>query len=388
MSTDPAWQDLEALRSKHQLALDALDRTRWEGGGPIYPAEVNEFMSSLIRGPWHIHNYDPALTPKTLANLSEASLDDIRQLFLHLHRSERFTTGAWTGILQGDVPLSAVFDRLESLVAPQPDLRVPKPPVMHPLAISAMRQARVWFCFVLVAIALGLLVEYLRTHGYIARGNLPTPLYILAVGCSFVWAFCLIVGWRGQREIARIRRGDYLACWPYGGGGVGADAIYDRRRKVQLLFFIPLIAFALGGLALGGIGAYMKSDWQIIWQFGLGGTAIGLGIGLLVAVPTWLIMGIRIAIVEKLPSETIFTESGFYQPGRFVPVKSWAKVRREITLKFPDGYDSRTRLDIKLHQHSPLRPELVNKGTTSYFVIPVPEGREDEALALVEHYRS
>ncbi len=386
MSTDPTLRDLHELRSRHQLALAALDRIRWEGGGPIYPEEVNGFMSSLVRGPWSSPGYDPALAQKTLASLSEASLDDLRQLFIHLHRSERFTTGAWTGILQGDVPLTAVFDRLESLVAPRPDLRVAKPPVMHPLAISAMRQAWVWPCFSLAAIALGLLVEYLRTHGHIARGNLPTPLFILASTFAFVWVFCLIVGWRGQREIARIRRGDYLARWPYPGDGVRADAAHDRKGKVRLLLFVPLIVFALGGLVLGGIGAYMKSDWQIVWQVGLGGTAIGLGIGLLFAVPTWLIMGIRIAIVEKLPSETIFTESGFYQPGRFVPVKSWAKVRREITLKCPDRYDSRTRLDFKLHQHNPLKPELP-KGTTAHFVIPVPEGREDEAATLVEHYR-
>lgn len=385
-STDPTPQDLEALRSKHQLALAALDRTYWAGGGPIYPEEVNKFMSSLVRGPWHILGYDRHRTQQTLANLSEASLDDIRQLFLHFHRSERFTTGAWTGLLEGDVPFPEIFDRLESLVAPRIDLHAPKPAIDHPLAISAMRQARVWFFMTLVPIALGLLVESLRTHGHIARGNQPTPLFILAAGFAFVWVFCLLVGWRGQRELARIRRGDYLARWPYGGGGVGADAVHDRRRKVQLLFFVPLIAFALGGLVLGGIGSYMKGNGHLLWSFGLGGAAIGLGLGLLVAVPAWFLMGIRIAIAEKLPSETIFTASGFYQPGRFVPVKSWSKVRRDITLKYPDRYDSRARLDFKLHQHNPLKPELP-KGTTAHFIIPVPEGREDEAMALVEHYR-
>ncbi len=387
MSTDPTPQDLETLRALHRRAIAALDRTRWAGGGPIYPEEVNEFMRRLIRGPWHIHHYDRDLSQKTLANLSEASLDELRQLFLHFHRSERFTTGAWAGLLEGDVPFPEIFDRLESLVAPKIDLHTSKPPIGHPLAISAMRQARVWFFMSLVPIALGLLVEYLRTHGHIARGNQPGPLYILAVGFACVWIFCLLVGWRGRRELARIRRGDYLARWPHGGGGVGADAVHDRRRKVQLLFFIPLIAFSLGGLVLGGIGSYMKGNGHLLWQFGLGGAAIGLGLGLLFAVPAWFLMGIRIVIAEKLPSETIFTESGFYQPGRFVPVKSWAKVRREIALKFPDRYDSRTRLDFKLHQHNPLKPELP-KGTTAHLVVPVPEGSEYEAAALVEHYLS
>lgn len=387
MPPKPTQNDLEALRSRYRLAVDALDRIRWEGGGPIYPKEVNEFMSLLDGPPWSRPSYDEAAATRALADLEGAGLDELGQLFLRLQRSERFSAGAWASLLKGGIPLPSVFDRIESLLAPPPDLRSPKPPLEHPLAIAAMRQARIWFFMALVPLALGWLVEWLRTHDHIGRGNGPAPLYIVAAAFALAWVFCLLVGWRGQREIARIRRGDYLARWSYWGGGVGAEAIEERRRKVQLLLFVPLIVFALGGLALGGIGAYMKGNGGLVWQVGAGGAAIGLGIGLLFAVPAWFLMGIRISIAEKLPSETIFTETGFYQPGRFVPVKSWAKGQREIALKFPDRHDGRTRLDFQLRQHSSRHPESFTH-ITAHFAIPVPEGGEGEAAALAEHFLS
>ncbi len=94
MPNPPTGHDLQTLRALHRRALDVLDNTRWAGGGPIYPAEVNAFMSALARNPWQIGDYDPKHSEHTLANLSDASLDDIRRLFLHIVRSERFTTGA------------------------------------------------------------------------------------------------------------------------------------------------------------------------------------------------------------------------------------------------------------------------------------------------------
>ncbi len=286
------------------------------------------------------------------------------------------------------MPLDAVFERIESLLAPPIDLHAAKPPIRYPLALAVMRQARVWLCMTFALIALGLLVEYLRSHGHIARGNLPGPLYILAAGFACIWGFCLIVGWLGARELARIRQGNYLARWPSDDGGVHEDAIQHRRELVQLLFFIPLIALGVTGFILGGIGSYIKHDWMIVWNVGLGGVAIGLGLGLLFAVPAWFLVGIRVHIARKLPSETIFTETGFYQPGRFVPVMPRAPNDCEVALDHPDRHDSRTRLTFTLHQSRLLGPRyLIRIHTRIRFVIPVPAGREHEAMALVKHYR-
>lgn len=119
MPSEPTLQDLQTLCALHRGAVEVMDGVRWAGGGPVYPAAINAFMSALVRGPWRIGDYDPGRTGETLANLADASLDDIRRLFLHCVRSERFTSGAWAGILKGDVPLEAVFERIEFLLAAQ-----------------------------------------------------------------------------------------------------------------------------------------------------------------------------------------------------------------------------------------------------------------------------
>lgn len=118
----PTVDDLRRLRESHALATAAVDQTRWVGGGPVYPREVNDFMRSLGSPPWGSLRYDHTRSRATLDDISAATLDDIASLFTHIVRSERFTLGAWQGVLGGDIPWPAVFTRLEALLGhEQPD---------------------------------------------------------------------------------------------------------------------------------------------------------------------------------------------------------------------------------------------------------------------------
>lgn len=93
-----------------------MDQTQWVGGGPVYPPAINDLMRSLGSDPWGGLQYDHKRSRETLEDLSTATLEDFRSLFTHIVRSERFSLGAWQGVLAGDIPWPAVFERLEELV--------------------------------------------------------------------------------------------------------------------------------------------------------------------------------------------------------------------------------------------------------------------------------
>ncbi len=119
MSHNPTVDDLHRLRERHALATAAVGQTQWVGGGPVYPREINDLMGALGREPWGGLQYDHTRSQAILDNLSSATMEDIRSLFTHIVRSERFSLGAWHGVIGGDIPWDAVFERLEALVDPQ-----------------------------------------------------------------------------------------------------------------------------------------------------------------------------------------------------------------------------------------------------------------------------
>lgn len=396
-SKEPSHGDLQALRSLFDAAKAAFDAARaagepmrWEGSSPVYPPDVARLMNHVTASAWCDPGYDPAATAGLFERIPDLRLAEIRSLLTAIARSERFVGGAWWTVLEQD-RMPAILDRAEQLLGEETagDLHAAKSPIGHPLAIAAMRLVRVWFVIALAPLALGLLVEYLRSHGYIARGNLPGPLYMLATLFALAGVFNLIVGWRGQRELAAIRRGDYLAHWSYGSGrAVFDDAVLDRDYKCRFLFFAPLAGLGLIGLGLGLAGAIAKENPHLLWQVGLSGVAAGLLLGLLLAVPAWFLIGIRVALARELPAEVVFTAAGFYRPGQFIPVASWARSQREIRL-FQAPADGGARLEFKLwHLDLKIRqPYRLPRDVTAHFVLHVPPGREAEAAALAEHYR-
>ncbi len=362
----------------------------WRGGGPDYPLEVVALMRYIGDSCWNDPGYDPARAQALFARVDSLTLAEVRAALTAIARSERFTAGAWqTALERGLLPAlveraAAVFDEAGGY-----DIEARKPPLTHPLVIVALRQALAWCVITAVPLGLGALVETARRFGVIASGNSPTPLYLLALICALGIVFNLVVGWRGRREIAAIRRGEHLAHWRYPqDAAVAAEAAADRRRKCLLLLFTPLIGLGLLGFLVGTIGAVAKGDAHLAWQGAGLGLVAGLALGLTLALPTWLLIGIRVDAARRLPAEVIFTASGFYRPGQFIPVGDWPRSSRRIRcLPAADGQPA--QLEFKL-RHIDLRvglPHHVPGRLNAHFLLSVPPGREAEAAALAGHYR-
>lgn len=384
----PSLDDVKTLRARYHLALQALDKIYTEGGGPIYPNEVNAFMATLISPTWACEGSDVEISQQVLENPSEASLENIGKFFTRLYRSERFSSYAWQSRLKEEVLFEAIFDRLEKLIL----LESARPPISHPLMIAASKQAKVWAVFTLVMLGFGLMIELLRAKGYIARGETATPVYIVAAIFALVTVFCYLVSRRGQAAIAAIRRGEYLVHWRYGGAVTGEEVAEMRRQRCRTIFLLLFIGVLAISVVLGGIGAYMKSDLGVMLNVALKGFGVGLFSGLLFAVPTWFLLGVRVNLTKQLADEVIFTKDGFYRTGQFIPVMSWHKDKRVIKLLPRDETHDSMRLHFELaHYHSLHAVDVYHqKKVTARFDVAVPSGNkaEAEAWALLTHYQS
>ena len=117
-------EELETLSRKASAAYDAFKSEH--AGEPLpegnglgnwpYPEEVHEMMDLILRSNWCKYDYDFRTTRRTLDDLENASLEDIRSAMTHITRSERYCTGSWEGVLERGV-ISRLIERAREILA-------------------------------------------------------------------------------------------------------------------------------------------------------------------------------------------------------------------------------------------------------------------------------
>lgn len=260
-------------------------------------------------------------------------------------------------------------------------------PLTHRLEVSAGRLLKIWLIFVLVAVAGAFGLIGLRSAGMIGKGETPGPLFILAVLFMLAVGFCYLQGRRARAEFAKMRRGDYLARWTYPETDTErarADAGEERSDKVKFLFHIPFWAISVVGVGLGVIGAFAKSDPMIALKFGSAAIGIAVIAGLIIAVPAHYLTGVGQRIAHQLDPEAIFTSTGIYTPGRFIPVMDFIQSRRTVTVEA--GAEGRHWLNVRVLQGSQQVTGMPNSTMGAVFKVLVPVGKEDEARKLAAYF--
>lgn len=263
----------------------------------------------------------------------------------------------------------------------------PLTPLTHRLEVSAGRLLKIWLIFSVIAATGVAGLVGLRSAGLIERGETPVPLIMLAVIFLIATGFCYLQGRRARSEFALIRHGDYLARWTYPATDTErarADAGGDRSDKVKLLFHIPFWAISVVGVGLGIIGAFAKSDPMVALKVGSGAIGVALVIALLIALPAHFLTGVTHRIVHELDPEVIFTRTGIYTPGRFIPVMDFIQSRRSVTTA--GGPEDRLWLNVRVLQGTQHVTGMSHSTMGAVFQLLVPEGKEDEAGKLAEYY--
>lgn len=384
---DPDMNDLAALRARFDAALGAKEAIVWKAGAPEYPVAVGEFFRALNLPPWNHPGYDPAAHGTSLEGLDEASLNEVKSILTGWGRSERFSDGAWQVALE-KAPISKVLDRAGELIHGSiGDPKLKMVPLNHPMVTVAGRMIWCWLGLTGFFVGLGLVVEFLRSQGFIPRGETPMPLYMLACLMMLGVIFNLVVDWRAKREFAAIRRGEYFARWTYEKGEAQMMITIDegqREGKVKFLFWLPVIGLGLGALILGVIGAVVKGDWMLPLKAVGIGLGIGLGLGVLLSVPAHFMTGVKPRLTREMVAEVIFTREGFYRPGEFIPVMAYGKGMRLCIDDFDRGI-GRGWLTFRLIQSSPNNPA---SKMSSIFKLLVPAGEEEQAKSLAHYYQN
>ena len=261
------------------------------------------------------------------------------------------------------------------------------PPLTHRLEVSAGRLLKIWLVFAAIAAAGALGLLGLRSAGMIGKGETPAPLLILAVIFLIVVGFCYLQGRRPRAEFASIRRGDYLARWTYPATDTErarADAGEESSEKVRILFHLPFWAISVVGVGLGIVGAFAKSDPMVALKVGPAAIGIAIVVGLLFAVPAHFLTGVTRRIAHDLDPEVIFTRSGIYTPGRFLPVMDFIQSRRTVTLEAGPG--DRNWLHVRVLQGTQQVTGMPNSTMGAAFQMLVPEGKEEEARKLADYF--
>lgn len=261
------------------------------------------------------------------------------------------------------------------------------PPITHRLEVSSGRLLKIWLVFAAIAAAGAFGLTGLRSAGLIGKGETPVPLFMLAVIFLIAVGFCYLQGRRARSEFAAMRGGDYLARWIYPATDTErarADAGEERSDKVKLLFHLPFWAISVAGLGLGIIGAFAKSDPMIALKTGSVAIGIAVAVGLLFAVPAHFLTGVTRRIAHELDPEVIFTRTGIYTPGRFLPVMDFIQSRRTVTVVA--GPENRRWLNVSVLQGTQHVTGMPNSTVGAVFQMLVPEGKEEEAGRLAEYF--
>jgi hypothetical protein len=95
-----AWQTLKARKAWEQVTWSTP-----KGGlpHPDYPQDVHGFMNVLSSDFWADHDYTSKPVREWLASperLKKLSMEDLKAVFTHIVRSERFCDGAWESTLK------------------------------------------------------------------------------------------------------------------------------------------------------------------------------------------------------------------------------------------------------------------------------------------------
>lgn len=115
MNVSVTSKDLIKLEEKYKIAIEALDKVKFEGVYPVYPAEVNSFFSVLAEEPWVDHRYEPNEVENILGSIDSASMTQIRWVLTWIMRSERFCNGNWNTCLR-ERKLDPVIIRIKELL--------------------------------------------------------------------------------------------------------------------------------------------------------------------------------------------------------------------------------------------------------------------------------
>jgi len=262
-------------------------------------------------------------------------------------------------------------------------------PITHALETSASRLTVIYLWITAVIVGAGFALEVLRGHGVIARSDLTFFLILAALPFLGV-AFNLVRSWRTWPEFRAMRRGDYLARWDYRpemATLLEREALADQSWRVKLLFWIPFWVIFGSAFILGVIGAFAKSNPGLALIFSLNGLWSGALFGAIIAVPAHFLFGVARHIATRHEPVVIFTRSGFYTPGRFIPVMDFAQGRRTVSFEIgKDGSPSWLRFELRQGLH-----HITDRSTDTtavYFEIPVPPECVDEARLLAGHYQS
>ncbi|USD68004.1 DUF6508 domain-containing protein [Vibrio sp. SCSIO 43136] len=106
--------DLDFLKQQFIAAKNSLSDIAPYDFVPSYPREIIDFMENLQSDLWVNSNYCFSDSTEVIENLDNASAMDIKGIFTHFARIERFCDGAWIGILEKQ-PWEQLFERLEQL---------------------------------------------------------------------------------------------------------------------------------------------------------------------------------------------------------------------------------------------------------------------------------
>jgi hypothetical protein len=251
-----------------------------------------------------------------------------------------------------------------------------------------MRVARGWLWLAALPIGAGFVLQALRQVGVVGRGETATPLFMAAFIMLLGAGFGFLQARRARREFAGMRRGEHLARWTYPSAefGLAREQSWDDiDRRLQAMFWIPTVAIGLPAFGLSVVGAFAKSNPLLVLTLGVPGVLLGIAAGAMVWAVARLMMGARRDLVRQLDPELIFSRSGIYVPGTFIPIMDFPPGQRQMRMVRNESGIGRHWLIVRLVQGAVASGGWPHTNTTEFRFL-VPHGREQEAQVLVGYY--
>lgn len=199
---------------------------------------------------------------------------------------------------------------------------------------------------------------------------IAAPLLLI---CVITLPILYATGRRGQRQLQELVDGGSWAHWTYGGAEwrTFTDAEWERAGRNAKRLTLQVV----GMMLLVGAALHFMQDRLSFLEGVLFGGAIGVPLGIVIGVISWLIA--RGTYRERLAGagEVYIGPAGVYQDGSYTTWKSAGLTLKGV--KIETGDPSVLQFDIDGY-----------RGAQSQVRVAIPKGKEEEAVGLVALFGS